>query len=133
VSSAVYLLDTSAEPGPVAQRSRILAKPAGLPPASKVSDGVITPDGRTVHFIASAAGATEPSRQLWSANVSSGRAKVISGFLPTASITPDPSVRRAIGVVEPETNKFRVAMVDLRTGKATRQVQTFWISGSYAW
>jgi hypothetical protein len=106
VSSAVYLLDTSAEPGPVAQRSRILAKPAGLPPASKVSDGVITPDGR---------------------------AKVISGFLPTASITPDPSVRRAIGVVEPETNKFRVAMVDLRTGKATRQVQTFWISGSYAW
>jgi Tol biopolymer transport system component len=133
VSSAVYLLDTSAGPGPVAQRSRILVRPADLPHADKFGDGAITPDGRTVYFIASGPGAAEPPRQLWSADVSTGRTKVISKSLPALGLTPDPSVRRAIGVVEPEPNKFRVAMVDLRTGKATRQVQTFWISGSYIW
>jgi Tol biopolymer transport system component len=133
VSSAVYLLDTSSDPGPVAQRSRILVKPADLPHADKVSDAAITPDGRTVYFIASGAGAAEPRRRLWSANVSTGRTKVISRSLPILSISPDPSVRRAIGVFEPEPSRFRVAMVDLRTGKATRQLQTFWTSDSYIW
>jgi Tol biopolymer transport system component len=134
VASAIYLLDTSAAPGPLARRSRILVKPANLPHAVKINNSMITPEGRTVYFTASG-GAADPPQQLWSANVSTRRVRLIARSLPTLSITPDPAVRRAIGVVEPATHKFRVAMVDLRTGKVTRLPQTFWISDSlsYIW
>ena len=134
VASAIYLLDTSAAPGPLARRSRILVKPANLPHAVKINNSMITPGGRTVYFTASG-GAADPPQQLWSANVSTRRTRLIARSLPTLSITPDPAVRRAIGVVEPATHKFRAAMVDLRTGKVTRLPQTFWISDSlsYIW
>jgi hypothetical protein len=75
VDSAVYLLDTSAAPGPVAQRGRILVKSTDLPHVNKLTNVAITPDGQTVYFTASGAGAARPTHQRWSVDTSTGRTR----------------------------------------------------------
>lgn len=131
--SGIYMLRTSAAPGPALQRSRKMATAARFGRSSNILGYAIRPDGSALYIQTEVSLNNYASGHSWQIRVidlATGRIRLIRQFpgADTSTWTPDWSVRRALAISVTIQNApytpapVRFLVINLVTGRVLRSL-----------
>lgn len=122
------VLDTSAAPGSLAARGRVVVQPGEFGTSVELDGLNVAPDGKTAYFGTSAVASNKPvgdSWQLRSVDLATGQTQLVRSFPgdtgSPAAVTFDPTGRYLLAeAVIPTVPAAQLAVLNLATGQLTQ-------------
>jgi len=135
------VVDTSAAPGSLAARGRVVATDGEFGPSTIVGSLNVSPDGRTTYFATFRTANDKPvwsSWQLRAFDLATGQTRLIRGFPGTeggpAAVTFDPTGRYMIVESAVHTGPTtKLALVNIATGQLTQLNVSWAVDPEIAW
>ena len=135
------VVDTSAAPGSLAARGRVVATDGEFGPSTIVGSLNVSPDGRTTYFATFRTANDKPvwsSWQLRAFDLATGQTRLIRGFPGTeggpAAVTFDPTGRYMIVESVVHTGPTtKLALVNIATGQLTQLNVSWAVDPEIAW
>jgi hypothetical protein len=134
------VVPTSAAPGPLALRSRIIAHDGEFGRTTSIGGMDIAPDGRTAYFATFRVKHNKPAGRNWqlrAIDLATGRTSLIRSFPGTqgteAAVTADPTGRYLLVEYDLLAGGTRLARLSLKTGRLTQLSARWAVEAAIAW
>jgi hypothetical protein len=134
------VVPTSAAPGPLALRGRIIAHNGEFGRTTIIGGMDVAPDGKTAYFTTFRVQHHKPAGRNWqlrAIDLATGQTSLIHSFPGTqgteAAVTPDPTGRYLLVEYDPHAGGTRLARLNLKTGRLTQLSAGWAIEAAIAW